>query len=362
MPQQRIIAEYFVETPLSLAQAAESLAGEQSTGTFTRVPGETDELRERFAARVESIVELEPLTAPSLPGAMKPKEADGQYQQGRVQISFPLENTGPNLPAIISTVAGNLFELRQVSGLRLTDLELPDSLAKHFPGPQFGIAGTRRLTGVYDRPIIGTIVKPSVGLTPQATADLVRTLGEAGVDFVKDDELMANPPHSRLADRVKAVMRVINSLADATGKKLMFAFNISDQLDQMLDSRGGDHGDHDRAEACGSERHQRPHADLAAHEPRDALRIDEQLPHSEPRQERRRHPGPVPLEELDHVEVRADRDDQFGTLLVRKEQRHVLADAGRRHDHVVDPEPLGPLRARSIARLVRVDQDLRPTP
>src|SRR6478672_3883028 len=124
MPQQRIIAEYFVETPLSLAQAAESLAGEQST------------------ARVESIVELEPLTAPSLPGAMKPKAADGQYQQGRVQISFPLENTGPNLPAIISTVAGNLFELRQVSGLRLTDLELPDSLAKHFPGPQFGIAGT----------------------------------------------------------------------------------------------------------------------------------------------------------------------------------------------------------------------------
>jgi ribulose-bisphosphate carboxylase large chain len=235
MPQQRIIAEYFVETPLSLAQAAESLAGEQSTGTFTRVPGETDELREQFGARVESIVELEPLTAPSLPGAMKPKAADGQYQQGRVQISFPLENTGPNLPAIISTVAGNLFELRQVSGLRLTDLELPDSLAKHFPGPQFGIAGTRRLTGVYDRPSIGTIVKPSVGLTPQATADLVRTLGEAGVDFVKDDELMANPPHSRLADRVKAVMRVINSLADATGKKLMFAFNISDQLDQMLE-------------------------------------------------------------------------------------------------------------------------------
>src|SRR6478736_8963376 len=110
MASERIIAEYLVESPLAIESAAESLAGEQSTGTFTRVPGETDELRERFAARVESIVELEPLTAPSLPGAMKPKEADGQYQQGRVQISFPLENTGPNLPAIISTVAGNLFE------------------------------------------------------------------------------------------------------------------------------------------------------------------------------------------------------------------------------------------------------------
>src|SRR5262245_49681591 len=235
MSNERVLAEYLVETPLSLAQAAESLAGEQSTGTFTRVPGETDELRERFAGRVESIVELEPLSTPSLPGAMKPKAADGEYQQGRVRISFPLENTGPNLPAIISTVAGNLFELRQVSGLRLVDLEFPDLLAKHFTGPQFGIAGTRRLTNVYDRPIIGTIVKPSVGLTPQATADLVRVLGEAGVDFVKDDELMANPPHSPLPDRVKAVMRVVNSLADSTGKKLMFAFNISGQLDQMLE-------------------------------------------------------------------------------------------------------------------------------
>jgi len=117
----------------------------------------------------------------------------------------------------------------------LLDFEFPTALAEHFPGPQFGVAGTRKLTGVYDRPIIGTIVKPSIGLSPTATADLVRALGEAGVDFVKDDELMANPPHSPLAERVRAVMAVVNELAEATGRKLMFAFNISDQLDRMLE-------------------------------------------------------------------------------------------------------------------------------
>jgi 3-oxoisoapionate-4-phosphate transcarboxylase/hydrolase len=234
MADDRIIAEYLVETPRTLAAAAESMAGEQSTGTFTRVPGETDELRERFAARVESVEPLESASAPSLPGAAA---AVGQtvFERGRVRISFPLENTGPNLPAIISTVAGNLFELRYLSGLRLVDLEFPASFSADFPGPQFGVAGTRRLTGVFDRPIIGTIVKPSVGLTPTATADLVLTLGEAGLDFVKDDELMANPPHSPLAERVKAVMHVVNELADRTGRKLMFAFNISDQLDRMLE-------------------------------------------------------------------------------------------------------------------------------
>jgi ribulose-bisphosphate carboxylase large chain len=234
MVGERIIAEYLVETPLALASAAESMAGEQSTGTFTRVPGETEALRERYAARVESIEALEPCSAPSLPGAAIVQSADGTYQRGRVHISFPIENVGPNLPTIISTVAGNLFELRHLSGLRLVDLELPESLSEYFLGPQFGVAGTRRLTGVYDRPIIGTIVKPSVGLTPHDTALLVRTLGQAGVDFVKDDELMANPPHSPFDQRVQAVMSVVKDLASSTGRKLMYAFNISDQLDQML--------------------------------------------------------------------------------------------------------------------------------
>jgi ribulose-bisphosphate carboxylase large chain len=118
--------------------------------------------------------------------------------------------------------------------LRLLDLDFPTSLSGYFLGPQFGVAGTRRLTGVYDRPIIGTIVKPSVGLTPIETAELVCTLGQAGVDFVKDDELMANPPHSPFEERVTAVMNVVNELADRTGRRLMYAFNITDQLDQML--------------------------------------------------------------------------------------------------------------------------------
>jgi 3-oxoisoapionate-4-phosphate transcarboxylase/hydrolase len=242
MSDDRIIAEYLVETPLSLEAAADSMAGEQSTGTFTRVPGETDQLRARFAARVERIEALEGCSSPSLPGAKPPFDelrTAGQaigsaYQRGRVRVSFPLESMGANLPAILSTVAGNLFELRQLSGLRLLDLEFPTSLATEYPGPRFGVAGTRRLTGVVDRPVIGTIVKPSIGLTPEQTAELVRTLGQAGIDFVKDDELIANPPHSPLAERVRAVMRVVRELADATGRQLMFAFNISDQLDRML--------------------------------------------------------------------------------------------------------------------------------
>jgi ribulose-bisphosphate carboxylase large chain len=87
---------------------------------------------------------------------------------------------GPSLPNLLATVAGNLFELRAFSGLKLLDLRLPRIFGAANPGPAFGVQGTRRLTGVVDGPMIGTIIKPSVGLSPAETADLVRTLVEAG--------------------------------------------------------------------------------------------------------------------------------------------------------------------------------------
>lgn len=232
----RILATYWIETPHPVEAAAEGLAGEQSSGTFVQVPGETAELRARHRARVERVTLLEDVDQPSLPGSRPPKGHSGpvRYHRAELLVSFPLENVGPNLPTLLSTVAGNLYELSEFSGLKLLDLELPPAFAEAYPGPQFGIEGTRRLSGVYGRPVLGTIVKPSVGLSPEQTAALVRDLAEAGIDFIKDDELMADPPHSPLARRVEAVMRVINDHTEHTGKKVMYAFNITDELDRML--------------------------------------------------------------------------------------------------------------------------------
>jgi ribulose-bisphosphate carboxylase large chain len=228
---ERLVAHYLIETPLSVEQAATALAGEQSTGTFVAVPRETAALKERFAARVEQIAELGTAPAPSLPGS---RAGGATWRRAEVTVSWPIENFGGNLPTLVSTLQGNLYELAQFSGLKLMDFEVPAWLAAQFPGPRFGVAGTRRLTGVEGRPLIGTIIKPSIGLTPAQTAELVRTLVAADIDFIKDDELMADPPHSPLTTRVDAVMRVINAHADCTGRKVMYAFNISDELDPML--------------------------------------------------------------------------------------------------------------------------------
>src|SRR3954463_1492307 len=116
-PSDRIYARYFIETAFPLDTAAEVLAGEQSSGTFVRVPGETEELRNRHAARVEEIRELESVPVPSLPGAGGPKSANGTpvYRRAEILVSWPLENLGPSLPNLMATVAGNLFELKQFS-------------------------------------------------------------------------------------------------------------------------------------------------------------------------------------------------------------------------------------------------------
>jgi ribulose-bisphosphate carboxylase large chain len=233
MTVDRIEADYLLETPGDPQHAAEVIAGEQSSGTFVAIPGETPELKERSAARVIGLEILDDhVERRSLPSS-SPVSAPERVTRAKLTLSWPLGTLGPSLPNLLATVAGNLFELKQVSGLKILDIRLPDAFAQAYPGPRFGIAGTRRLAGVESRPLIGTIIKPSVGLDPEGTATLVKELCDAGIDFIKDDELQSDGPDCPFDARVASVMRVINDTADRTGKKPMFAFNLTGDLDQM---------------------------------------------------------------------------------------------------------------------------------
>lgn len=225
---ERIEADYQIETAEDPARAAEVMAGEQSSGTFVTVPGEDNEGVRVARAQVERLEIIGEAERPSLPGA-----TPGRPVLARVTLSWPLSNMGPSLPNLLATVGGNLFELRAFSGLKLLDLRLPRIFGEANPGPGFGVEGTRRLTRVSNGPLIGTIIKPSVGLSPEETADLVRTLAEAGIDFIKDDELQADGPHCPFEDRVRAVQRVIRDHANRTGKLVMFAFNLTGEVDEM---------------------------------------------------------------------------------------------------------------------------------
>ncbi|MFC0410105.1 ribulose-bisphosphate carboxylase large subunit family protein [Roseomonas elaeocarpi] len=233
MPEH-FTARYLIETPLDPRKVAEVMAGEQSCGTFTRVSGETDALRERARAEVLSVEELAPAATPSLSNAWLTRQnIGGPWRRARVTIRFPAANVGVNLPTLAAVVAGNLFDLGEVTGLRLEEVLLPPAWREAFQLPRQGLAGTRRLTGVESGPLVGSIIKPNVGLSAADTAALVRTLCEAGLDFIKDDEISADPLHAPLAERIPAVMAEVRRHQDRTGKHVMVAFNITDETDAM---------------------------------------------------------------------------------------------------------------------------------
>jgi len=227
-------ASYLIETPLDPTDIAGVMAGEQSCGTFVRVAGETDELRQRAAATLLEVTEIEPLDTPSLRSAwLERKQYGAPYRRAKVRIAYPIANTGANLPTLASTVAGNLYDLGEVSGLRLEGVKLSQSYRDRFDRPVLGVQGTRDRLGVQNRPFFGTIIKPNVGMSSDQIAGLVEQLCEAGVDFIKDDEICANPDHAPLAERIPAVMAKIRAYRDRTGRDVMMAFNITDETDAM---------------------------------------------------------------------------------------------------------------------------------
>ncbi|MCB0689868.1 MAG: hypothetical protein KDC53_25185, partial [Saprospiraceae bacterium] len=112
-----ITAKYLIETSYDLHQAAEIMAGEQSCGTFLRTPGETDVLRANHAAEVIALEKIGEVEEPTLPGA---RLSPGRpISRGIVTLSWPLINVGINLSNLVSTIAGNLYELAPFSGLKL---------------------------------------------------------------------------------------------------------------------------------------------------------------------------------------------------------------------------------------------------
>ncbi|MBX3567956.1 MAG: ribulose-bisphosphate carboxylase large subunit family protein [Rhizobiaceae bacterium] len=220
MSFDQIVVTYRIETPGSVEQLAAKIASDQSTGTFVALPGETEELKARVAARVLSVRHLPPLGTPSIPGGV------GPFNRGEADIAFPLDAVGTDLSALMTIAIGGVFSISGLSGIRIVGLKLPPAYAVH-PGPKYGLAGTRALTGVQGRPVIGTIVKPALGLRPHETAEMVRELIASGVDFIKDDEKLMSPAYSPLGERVKAIMPLILDHEQKTGKKVMYAWGIS---------------------------------------------------------------------------------------------------------------------------------------
>lgn len=218
-PEEHIIATYFVEGSKPLEKIAEEIAIECSTGTWTPVGYETLEVRGRYGAKILRIM--------------------GTGGSGFIEIAYNASNYDPEIGGIanlLSDIAGNLFDMNIVDKVKLMDIWLPGHWAGAHPGPKFGIEGVRELAGAEDgRPLIGAIMKPNLGLDTRTYAKLAYETALGGLDFIKDDEALVNPKYCPLFDRLSAVMEALDKARQETGKKVLYALNITHRADEILE-------------------------------------------------------------------------------------------------------------------------------
>ena len=206
-----LICTFYVEPDgISLKEAAGGVAAESSIGTWTELTT-AEPYVAKLAAHVFST-------------------------EGNVaKIAYPIElfERG-NMPNILSSVAGNVFGLKALKNLRLNDVELPAELVKSFKGPKSGIEGIRRLLKVPERPLVGTIIKPKLGLK---TLDHARVAYEAwagGCDIVKDDENLSSQRFNLFEERVVKTLESRDKAEEETGERKVYMVNVTAETEAML--------------------------------------------------------------------------------------------------------------------------------
>jgi 2,3-diketo-5-methylthiopentyl-1-phosphate enolase len=221
-----VIATYLVGAPTEsdILHRCTALALEQTTGTWARVPGETDEVRKRSAGRVIAVYSVPDYESK---GSIAP---DSILRWYIARIAFPCINFYDNLPLLLSSVIGNVSAM---DNLKLVDLDFPEAYTAQFKGPKFGVQGLRDLLKVKDRPLLNNMIKPCTGITPEEGAAIFYGAAAGGTDWIKDDELIAFSP---LTERVKAYMAAGKRADKEKGELTLYSVNISDNPDRLLDN------------------------------------------------------------------------------------------------------------------------------
>jgi len=194
---------------ISMKQAAATVALESSIGTWTDV--HEKKYVNKLAAKVFSI------------------------NKNKVKIAYPQElfEKG-NAPNILSSIAGNIFGMKAVKNLRLEDIQIPKDILNSFKGPKYGIKGIRKMMKIKDRPLVGTIVKPKLGLKTKDHTDIAYQAWQGGCDLVKDDENLSSQQFNKFEKRLTSCLEVADKAKSQTGEEKAYLINVTDETKEMI--------------------------------------------------------------------------------------------------------------------------------
>ncbi|MBN1800191.1 MAG: type III ribulose-bisphosphate carboxylase [Candidatus Lokiarchaeota archaeon] len=210
-----LVAMYYVEKApecRNLEHACEEIAKESSIGTWTDISTMSADIAEK----------------------LKPSAYEIDSNNNIIKIAYPQELfEADNMSQILSAVAGNIFGMKIINKLRLLDISFPKDIVESYEGPSFGIEGIRKLTKIKDRPLLGTIVKPKVGLNETEHARVCGEAWSGGLDIVKDDENLTSMSFNKFQKRIEETLRVRDRVENEMGEKKIYMPNITAKVSVM---------------------------------------------------------------------------------------------------------------------------------
>ncbi len=145
-------------------------------------------------------------------------------------ISFPIELMGTTAAQCLHLLWGT-SSLKP--GIRLTGLEFPTEVPPSWPGPRFGRAGLRALITAPPRALLCGVLKP-LGLSAVELSALAAEFALGGVDFVKDDQGLADQTFCRFEDRVTRCAAAVQEANRHTGGACRYVAHISGTAQQVI--------------------------------------------------------------------------------------------------------------------------------
>lgn len=206
-PKDEVVCLYRVEpSEVSFEEAVNHMAGESSIDTWSEIS----------------------TLSPELARKLKPHVFFIDKKNSLVKVAYKTDLFETNsIPQLLSSLAGNIFSMKILKNLRLEDVSLPKEIIKEFNGPKFGLEGVRKLLKVPKRPLIGTIVKPKVGLTSEKHAEVAYNSWVGGCDLVKDDENLTNQRFNSFERRAELTLKMREKAERESGERKAYACNIT---------------------------------------------------------------------------------------------------------------------------------------
>jgi 2,3-diketo-5-methylthiopentyl-1-phosphate enolase len=136
-------------------------------------------------------------------------------------VRFPLINLENDIPTLLTVIFG---KYSMAGAAKVVAVRLPEKYGRK---PKVGITGIRERLGVFDRPLVMAIFKPALGLSADDHAEILKQVASAGLDIIKDDEILGDLKSAPTLERWHACRQVLEEVQQQTGRTVLYAVNVT---------------------------------------------------------------------------------------------------------------------------------------